>query len=163
MDDSEFPDSGAVEPCKGSYPQVQVWIDRILDQHRDIRIPQCISYFLNHERIGSGPGADPDHVDSVFHAFIYMFLAGHFGADLHPIFPLHLLEPSQAFNPDTLEGSGMRTGFPYSGTENVDAEVVEAFRRHHYLEFRFGAAGTRYHKRGYAFVEESPLRNGDYV
>ena len=92
-----------------------------------------------------------------------MLLIGDLGADLHSIFILHLLEPLKAWCADTLEGSGMGAGLPYSRAENMDAEFVKAFGGHHHLQLRLGAARTGDNERGNALVEKSPLGDGDDV
>ena len=118
---------------------------------------KCICNFLDHEMIRGCAGSYPDHVDSIFHALIDMLLVGNFSAYLHPEFPLYLLQPLEAGHSGSFKTARMGTGFPYSGTEYMDSEFMQPFRRHHHLQLRLGAARTGNDDRRYALVKKSPL------
>ena len=86
-----------------SDPKLEIRIDRILHEHRYIRIFQSISNFLHEERICSGSCSEPHEVHSILEALEYMLLAGHLGCDLQTIFLLCLLHPPQALGTDAFE------------------------------------------------------------
>ena len=112
VDDAEFTDAGAVQALQGTDPQVQVRIDGILHQDGDIRILEGVSNLLHEKRVRSRAGADPEHVDPVLEALVYMFLVRHLGADIHTGFILHLFQPLQAGRAHAFEAARVRTGFP---------------------------------------------------
>ena len=57
----------------------------------------------------------------------------------------------------------MRTGLPYSGTEDMYSEIMEPSCSHHDLQFRLCAARTGYDERRYALIEKAPFGHGDGV
>ena len=163
MYDAQFFHAGPVEPFEGSDPQVDVRIDRVLHQDRNIGVLQGVRYLLHEEGVRGGPGAYPYHVDAVFYALEDMLLACDFGAYLHPEFFFHLAEPFETLRSDSFEGSRMGAGLPYPRPVHVYAEFVQPLGSHHDLQLGFCAAGACYDEGRNAFVEESPLRNGDDV
>ena len=82
MDDTYFPYSLTVKAFQSSYPEIKVRIDRILDQHRYISIPESFGDFLHKERIGRCAGSEPDHIHPVLEALEYVLLARNLGTYL---------------------------------------------------------------------------------
>ena len=119
---AQFLDTGLVETLEGSNPQVEVRVDRILHEHRHVRILQCISDFLHQERIGRGAGTYPYHVHSELEAVEDVLLAGNLRGDFHPELVLHSLEPFQARSADTLEIVRVSAGLPYTRSEDIDSQ-----------------------------------------
>ena len=159
---AELPDAGPVEPFQGPDPEIQVRIDRILDEHGDVRIPERVGNLLHQEGVGRGPGPDPEQVDAVFEAFIDVLFAGDLGADLHPGLLLDPPEPLEARRPDAFEAAGMRPGFPDTGAEDMDAARGKFMGRPEHLLLGLGAAGTG-DGHGSGQGEEPPLPDGDKV
>ena len=119
VDDSEFLDSGPVETLEGADPEVEVRVDRVLDEYRDVSILEGVGNFLHEERVGGRAGSHPYHVDTELYAFIYVLFAGHLGADLHSEFFLDFLHPLEAWHAHAFEAARMGPWLPYSGTEDV--------------------------------------------
>ena len=146
-----------IKPFQCSYPKVNIRIHRILYQYRNIRIFQCVSYFLHKERIRGSPGADPYHIDSEFQTIEDMFLTGDLGGHFHTKFILDPLEPFQAGSSDSLEIVRMGTRFPNPGAEDIDSGRFKSARCLHHLYFRFSAAWSGNEQRALSLGEKSPF------
>ena len=103
INNTKFLDTRTMKTLQCSDPKLEVRIDRILHEHRYIRIFQSISNFLHEERIRSGSCSEPYEIHSEFKALEDMLLAGHLGCDLQAVFLLCLLHPSQPLGADALE------------------------------------------------------------
>ena len=143
VDDAELADTGPVEAFQRTDPQVQVRVDRILDQHRHVRTAQGIGDLLHQERIGGGSGSDPYHVHPVLDALQDMLFRRDLRTNLHPEFFLDPFHPLQARRSDTFETARMGPGFPDACPENMDAESGQAAGGLHDLLLGFGAARSR--------------------
>jgi len=162
VDDAEFPHAGAVQALQRPDPQVQIRIDRILHEDRDVRVLERIGHLLHQEGIGAGTCPHPEHVHTVLKAFIHMLFGGDFAAYLHAGLLLYLLEPLEAGRSHPLEAPRVRPGFPDARPEYMDASCGEVPGRFHHLLFAFRAAGTRDHHRPRE-REESPFTDGDDI
>ena len=162
VDHAELLDAGHVETLQSAYPQIEVGIDRILDEHRHVGVAQRIGNLLHHERVRRSAGAYPYHVYAVFETFVDMLLVGNLGADLEAGLLTHLLEPFEARSAYAFEASRVGAGFPNTCTKHIDAEGAQSPGCLQHLLFGLSAAGAGDHHR-FGEGEEAPFFYGYYV
>ena len=140
MDGGKPFQSGLVDALQGAYPQLEVGVDGVLDQHGDVHAAQRVGYFLHGKGVGRRPRAYPQQVDARLEAFVDVLGGGHFGADVHACLLLHLLEPGQAFDADAFEAAGLGARLPDAGAEYLQPFVGQLAGGVHHLFFGLGAA-----------------------
>ena len=154
--------SGTVQPLKGSNPQVQIGVHRILHEHWDVRVGECLCNFLDKERIGCRPRPNPHEVNAIFQTVKHMLLICHLRGYLQPKFSFCPLHPLQSLRSDSLKAAGMRTRFPYPRTIDIYSYFLQLSCRRHHLFFRFRAARARNNARTRRKMEHSPFVQRGY-
>ena len=120
VDSRQTVDACAIEALESADPQLQVRVDRVLDQNRDINAFQGVGDLLHGEWVNRRAGADPQHIDSSLQGLENMITVRDLGRDVHACFLFYPFQPRQADRANTLEASWFRTGFPNAGTEDLD-------------------------------------------
>ena len=142
MDGTQALDTSLVQALHSTNPELEIRIDRVLYEHRDVNTLQGIGQSLHGKRIGSGAGTNPQDVHIVFQGQLDMLGGSHLCRDEHVGFVLHLLHPGQGFLAITLEASWLGTGLPHTSTEVMTAFHSQLARCVHHLLLSLSTAGT---------------------
>ncbi len=122
MNGSQFFYSSLVKAFHCSNPEVNIGINRILYQYRNIHTLESISNFLHCKRICSCPGTYPKYIHPIFQSFVNMFYSRHFNGCQHPGFLLDFFQPCQSFRSNTFECIRPGPWFPYTSPENLNSK-----------------------------------------
>ena len=142
MDGPQALDACLVESLHGSYPQLKVGVDGVLDEDGHIDSSQRIGQGLHGKGVGRGARPYPQDVHAVLQCQLDVLWRGHFGRDEHVGFFLYLLHPWQGFLAVALEATGLGTGFPYAGPEVMASFHGQLACRVHHLFLSLGTAGA---------------------
>ena len=111
-------DAGLVDALHCAYPQLEVGVDRILDEHRYVDSPECVGHGLHGKWVGRSARADPQYVYPILQGQLYMFGRGHLSGHQHASFLLHTVEPWQRRLAVSLKSSGLGARLPHTGAEH---------------------------------------------
>ncbi len=150
MNDAKLLDAGAVETLKGANPELEVGVDRVLDEDGHIRSAESVGNLLNSEGVGGGACAHPYHVDAVLDGLVDVLRRGDLDSGVHASLFLDPLEPRQTDRAYALERAWACAWFPDAGAENLDAVGGEFACRVHYLLLSLGAARSSYNEGSFA-------------
>ena len=142
MDGTQALHTSLVQALHSTNPELEIRIDRVLYEHRDINTLQGIGQSLHGKRIGSGAGTNPQDVHIVFQGQLDMLGGCHLSRDEHVGFVLYLLHPGKGFLAITLEASWLGTGLPHTSTEVMTAFHSQLARCVHHLLLSLSTAGT---------------------
>src|SRR5689334_10523963 len=81
MDQTNLPDPRLGHPFDSAGPQLDIGIDRVLDQNRNVRSPKRVGYFLYAKGVDRRPGADPQHIHIEMQRVFHLFGSSNFYSD----------------------------------------------------------------------------------
>ena len=128
-------------------PQLQVRIDRVLDQHGHVHALQGIGHLLHGEGVRRRTGADPQEIDPRLQRLEYMVFRSHLGRHQHARLLFYPLQPRQADGTDTLESARFRTRLPDTRAKNLNSLGCQFLGGLQHLFLCLGATRTGYHDR----------------
>ena len=113
--------AGTIDAQQRAYPQLEVWVDRILDEDRRIGAFQRICQCLYGKGIGCSACSDPEDVDAMLEGQLDVFRRGNFRSSKHARFLLDAFHPGECWFAVPFEASGLCSRLPDAGTEYVAA------------------------------------------
>ena len=144
MDNGQARDACAVEALYAAYPQFEVGVNGIFNEHRQVCAFQSVCQSLHREGIGHGACAYPKDIHLCREGSLNVLRRSHFGCHKHTRFLLDTREPGQADFAHALKTAGLGAGFPNACAKNAHALACQLARCIHYLFFRFGRARAGY-------------------
>ena len=137
MYNTEFSDACSIDTFQSTNPQFEIWVDRILDEDRDVQSMHRVCQQLYSKWICCCACSYPQNVNTIVHGELYMLWGSDLCANEHTSLFFYLLEPFQSRFTMSLEASWLGTWFPYTSTEHVASFVCQLLGCCHYLLFAF--------------------------
>ena len=135
VDGTEFLDACLVDALQGTDPELEVWVYRVLNEHRHVYALKTVGKCLHGEWVGRSTCAYPQNVDSIFQRELYMLWGSHLSSCQHACFFLHLLHPRQGLLAVTLEASRFGAWLPHTCAEHVATFGSQLLSGSHHLLF----------------------------
>lgn len=128
------------DPLDGADPQLQIRIDGILHEHRDVHAVDGVRDLLHGERRDGRPRADPYCINSMGQSKFDMLRVGDLHGERDARLRLRAVQPVERLFACAFEGARPRARFPHARPQEGDLFLWQGASRRQNLLFRFGGA-----------------------
>ena len=124
-----------IDALQSTYPQLKVWINRVLHEYRHVNALQRVGNSLHSKWVCRSTRTNPKNINTILQSQLHMFWSSHFGRYKHARFLLYALHPWERHLAITLKAAWLGTWLPHSSTEIMTSAHSKLLGSFHNLFF----------------------------